>query len=293
VLLAAEPLGEAELARVPRPVPGRATTRPRPHPRRRRCRRSRPVAPGSPGRPRAGPRRRPPRPPSPGRAPGGGVGGRRVVQDGGFACRPARAGTPSPGGSRRSARGTPGPTAGAGMPRGSGTRAPAPARRPWRSGPCRAGPPAALGAEGPAGSGPEEPQIVLDLRGRPHRGAAGLGGILLLDGHGRGDPLHQVHVRLLHPLQELLGVGGQALHVPALTLGVDGVEGQRALPDPLGPVTTMSRRCGRSTSIPFRLCCRALRMTIEVKELLAFLSVWRTAKLLVPLARWQVRGALC
>jgi len=32
------------------------------------------------------------------------------------------------------------------------------------------------------------------------------------------------------------------------------------LPDPDGPVTTVSARRGSSTVIPLRLCCRALRM---------------------------------
>src|SRR5207244_6781555 len=41
--------------------------------------------------------------------------------------------------------------------------------------------------------------------------------------------LDEVHVGLLHLPQELPGVGGQALDVAPLALGVDGVEGQRAL----------------------------------------------------------------
>ena len=45
-------------------------------------------------------------------------------------------------------------------------------------------------------------------------------------GRKAGDRLH---VRLLHLLQELAGVGGQALHVPALAFGVERVEGQAAL----------------------------------------------------------------
>src|SRR5690606_41056953 len=35
------------------------------------------------------------------------------------------------------------------------------------------------------------------------------------------------------------------------------------LPEPLGPVSTISERRGRSRSIPFRLCCRALRMMMR------------------------------
>ena len=52
---------------------------------------------------------------------------------------------------------------------------------------------------------------------------------LLVDGDGRRQPVDLVDVRLLHLAQELAGVGGEALDVPALALGVDGVEGEAAL----------------------------------------------------------------
>ncbi len=94
---------------------------------------------------------------------------------------------------------------------------------------------AALGAVRAAGPGPEEPEVVVDLGGRAHGRPAGLGRVLLLDGDRRRDPLDRVDRRLLHPLQELLGVGGEGLHVAALPLGVDGVEGQRALARPARP----------------------------------------------------------
>src|SRR3712207_8811357 len=50
-----------------------------------------------------------------------------------------------------------------------------------------------------------------------------------LDGDGRREPRDGVHVRLLHHLQELPGVGREALDVAALALGVDRVEGERGL----------------------------------------------------------------
>ena len=43
-------------------------------------------------------------------------------------------------------------------------------------------------------------------------------------------PLEPVHQRLRHPVEELLGVGGQRFDVPALALGVERVERERALP---------------------------------------------------------------
>ena len=67
-------------------------------------------------------------------------------------------------------------------------------------------------------------------------------------------------VRLLHHLQELAGVGGQALDVAPLPLGIDGVEGEADdLPDPDRPVMTVRLSRGISTSIPLRLCSRAPR----------------------------------
>src|SRR5690606_13604319 len=53
--------------------------------------------------------------------------------------------------------------------------------------------------------------------------------VLLLDRDRGADPLDRVHVRLLHPLEELLGVRRERLDVAALALGVDRVEGEGGL----------------------------------------------------------------
>ncbi len=81
----------------------------------------------------------------------------------------------------------------------------------------------------------EDPQVVVDLGHRADGGAWVLGGRLLLDRDRRREPLDRVDVGLLHLLQELPGVGGEALDVAALPLGVDRVEGQRGLPGPGEP----------------------------------------------------------
>src|SRR5262249_33579616 len=47
------------------------------------------------------------------------------------------------------------------------------------------------------------------------------------DGNRRRQPVDLVHVRLLHHLQELAGIGRQALHITPLALRVDGVECER------------------------------------------------------------------
>ena len=72
----------------------------------------------------------------------------------------------------------------------------------------------------------EKAQMVVDLGHRGHRRAGVARGVALLDGDGRGEAFDEVHVRLVHELQELPRVGGKALDVAPLPLGVEGVEGQ-------------------------------------------------------------------
>ena len=74
---------------------------------------------------------------------------------------------------------------------------------------------------------PQQTQIVVNLRGRPNRRSRITNAVLLPDGDGRRDAVDGIDIRLLHPLEELPGVGGQGLHVSPLPLGIDGVEGQR------------------------------------------------------------------
>ena len=73
---------------------------------------------------------------------------------------------------------------------------------------------------------PEEAEVVVDLRHRAHGRPGVLAGGLLVDGDGGGESVDIVHVRLLHLAQEHPGVRGEGLHIPPLSLGVDGVEGQ-------------------------------------------------------------------
>ena len=77
--------------------------------------------------------------------------------------------------------------------------------------------------------GEKDPQVVVDLGDRPHRGPRMAERGALLDGDGRGQPRHRLHLRLLHLVQELARVGGEALHVAPLPLRVEGVEGEAAL----------------------------------------------------------------
>ena len=82
---------------------------------------------------------------------------------------------------------------------------------------------------GDADPRPQQAHVVVDLGDGADGRARVLRGGLLLDGDGRRQAVDLVDVRLLHHLQELAGVGRQALDVAALALGVDGVEGERRL----------------------------------------------------------------
>jgi hypothetical protein len=74
--------------------------------------------------------------------------------------------------------------------------------------------------------GVEDAQVVGDLGGRAHGGARGASGVLLLQGHRRANALDPVDVGSIEALQEHAGVGAERLHVPPVTLGKHGVEGQ-------------------------------------------------------------------
>ena len=80
---------------------------------------------------------------------------------------------------------------------------------------------------GDADAREEQPHVVVDLGDGADGGARVARGGLLLDRDGRREPVDLVDVRLLHHLQELARVGGERLHVAALALGVDRVEGER------------------------------------------------------------------
>jgi hypothetical protein len=54
-----------------------------------------------------------------------------------------------------------------------------------------------------------------------------------------GDAANFVDVRLVHPLEKLARISRQRLDVSALALGVNRIESQRNLPEPLTPVTTV------------------------------------------------------
>ena len=82
---------------------------------------------------------------------------------------------------------------------------------------------------GNADPGPQQTQVVIDLGDSTHGRAGVFAGGFLVDGNGGRKAVDGVHVGLFHLAQEHPGVGGQGFHIAALTLGVNGVEGQAAL----------------------------------------------------------------
>ena len=87
----------------------------------------------------------------------------------------------------------------------------------------------APGAVGNAHPRPQKAEIIVDFRHRSHGGAGVFRGRLLVNGNGRGKAVDGIHVRLVHLPQKLTGVRAQALHIPSLPLGVNGIEGQTGL----------------------------------------------------------------
>ena len=77
---------------------------------------------------------------------------------------------------------------------------------------------------------PQQPEIVVDLGDRADRRTWILGGRLLIDRDRGRQSFDDVHVGLVHLSEELSRIGTQGLDITPLTLGIDGVEGETALP---------------------------------------------------------------
>ena len=75
----------------------------------------------------------------------------------------------------------------------------------------------------------EHAQVVVHLGDGAHGRAGIRGGGLLLDGDGGREPADAIVAGLVHLAEELPGVGAQAFDVASLSLGVEGVEGERGL----------------------------------------------------------------
>ena len=87
----------------------------------------------------------------------------------------------------------------------------------------------AVGAVRDADPREQQAQVVVDLGDGPDGRSRVARGALLVDRDGRRQAVDLVDVGLLHLTQELARVGAQALDIPPLALGVDGVERQAGL----------------------------------------------------------------
>ena len=92
-----------------------------------------------------------------------------------------------------------------------------------------------LGAALLSGARPEHAQVIVDLGGGRDRRARPPAGGARLDRDGRSQPLDPLHRRAVPGAEELPRVGRQGLDEAAPPLGVDRVEGQRALPRAAAP----------------------------------------------------------
>ncbi len=78
-------------------------------------------------------------------------------------------------------------------------------------------------------SGEEKAEKIGDFGYGAHCGAGIVAGGLLLDRYDRAQARDALHRRFFKNSHKVLGVGGKGVHIAALTLGVDGVEGERRL----------------------------------------------------------------
>ena len=72
----------------------------------------------------------------------------------------------------------------------------------------------------------QQTQKIVDLGNRTHRRTRILIGGLLLDRNHRTQSRNLIDIRAFHIADELAGIGRQRLHIAALTLGIDRIEGQ-------------------------------------------------------------------
>jgi hypothetical protein len=76
---------------------------------------------------------------------------------------------------------------------------------------------------------PKHFHVIANLRHRADRRAGASDAVALFNGDGRRNALDAVHLRLVHPVQELAGVRGKRLDIAPLPLGEKGIKRQRTL----------------------------------------------------------------
>ena len=84
----------------------------------------------------------------------------------------------------------------------------------------------ALRTMGCTHSGPQQTQIVINLRYCAYSRTGVFRGSLLVNGNGRRQTVNGIHIRFIHLTQKLTGIGTETFHITALTLGINGIKSQ-------------------------------------------------------------------
>ena len=84
-------------------------------------------------------------------------------------------------------------------------------------------------AIGLAGTGKEQAQEIIDFGGGAYGGAWVAVGGFLFDADDGAEACYLIHVRTFQSAQKVAGIGREGLNVAALSLGKNGVEGERRL----------------------------------------------------------------
>ena len=88
---------------------------------------------------------------------------------------------------------------------------------------------AALRGVGCGGFGEQQAQEVEDFGDGSHRGTRVVARGFLLDGDDGTQARDAFHLGLLQDAHEVLGIGAERVHIPPLTLCIQGIEGQGGL----------------------------------------------------------------
>ena len=77
--------------------------------------------------------------------------------------------------------------------------------------------------------GEKKLQVIVDLGHGAHSGTGVLDRVGLINGYCGRDAQNLIHSGLIHSVQKLPGIGGKALHITTLPLGIQCIESQAGL----------------------------------------------------------------
>jgi len=74
--------------------------------------------------------------------------------------------------------------------------------------------------------GKENTEVIVDLGGGGESGSGRAGGVVLLDGEGRGEAFDGIDGGGGESFEVKAGVGGEAFEIAPLPFGIDGIESE-------------------------------------------------------------------